>query len=638
MNSSQQYFLQRKIFKKLNIKSSQLKHQLYNKSYLNFLKKIHQFEELCEGLSEPEIETVNLSDFKSFFNQLLIEKDKTVSELNHQNIINQELSEEDLVAKTIEELQEINNFLKTDFLNFQNNVQRWILKLYDINSIEKIDKRNYYLKKSFNLEIENLRNLQLSLHSKIIKNFVENNFKILLKKIDFIYLTVTQLYNFGNKMSDKPENMILKEEFHPPGTTLQEQKNTIIEYLKNTENDLKIKLKSIHSLEDNINELEMNLSRLTDEREKAQSMLDNKKYEMEELMKKISELEKLTDEIDNKIKNSFTNFNTQIDELEKKKLEVLENPNLTEDEKEKLLKEMYEEMNDLKKSYGSELDMLTKERDDLSRQSKIFACDIDKSWCNFQENHLTAIDDLKKQKIGATSSEIDRINKEIEILDQKFIDESNLVERSKCRSDFLSDEFGRYFTDECGRKIYKRHSNASEYIRMEDGTFKKINEGVSIQLDEIGDYYIDEAGEKVYIRKYLEDENGRYFLEPNGRRVYKSDPEASEYEFVNGVMIKIKEGVYEKDEYGNRTRAEPESEKEPEEANEYIKWAVGRALVPGLAAVTVNQPLDPLTYLSNFLLQYRYNEIQNYEKEKEIKEFLEERERVLNGKTDCNEE
>lgn len=629
MNRSQQYFLQRKIFNKLNIKASQIKHLISNKSYLNFLKIIHQFEELCEGISEPEIETVNLSDFQSFLNQISIEKEKTVEEINQQKINFLELSEEELLEETVKELQEIINFLKRDFSNFQNEIKRWILNLYDLNLIQKIEKRNYFIKNSFNIEIENLRNLQFSLHSKIIKKFVENNFKKLFKKIDFIYLTVTQLYNFNQKMSNKSEVSPPKALF-PPGTSLMEQKNTIIEDLKVKEEDLKNKLKSIHSLEGNINEMEINLNLLSEERKKAKSLLDTKMNEMEDLMKKITGLEKLTDEIDDRIKNSFSKFNAEMDDLEQRRLSILANPNLTQEEKEKLLKELSEEMNNLKKSYGSELEMLTKERDDLARKSKVFACDIDKSWCVFQDNHQKSIEDLEMKKIGATSSEIEQINQEIEALKKKFKNEESLVDRSKCRSDYFTDEFGRYFTDECGRQIYKRHSNASEYLRMDDGTFKKINEGVLVKSDAKGDFYIDESGEKVYIRECSEDENGRFFLDATGRRIYKRNAEASEYEFIDGVMIKIKEGIY-------VSESEVESEPEPEEADDYIKWAVGRALIPGLAAVTVNQPVDPINYLSNFLLQYRYNEIQNYEKKKEIEEFLKEREKVLNG-TDCNED
>lgn len=643
MNSSQQYFLQKKIFNKLNIKSNQLKLIISNKSYLNFLKSIHQFEELCEGLSKPEIETVGLSEFKTFLKQLTVEKHKTVDEINSQRIDFLELSEEDLLERTVKELQEIIRLLKTDFLIFQIDVQRWVLKLYDLHIIEKIEIRNYYLKSSFNLEIENLRNLQLSLHPKIIKKFVENNFKNLFKKIDFVFITVTQLYNFGNQMSNKEVEMIPEEEeLFPPGTNLFEQKNTIIEDLKTKEEDLKQKLKSIQSLEGNINEMDLNLNRLCDEREQAKSLLQTQINEMEELLKKISGLEKLTDEIDNRIKNSLGKFNEEIDQLEQRRLAVLADPNLTLEEKEQKLKELNEEMETLKQSYGSELELLTKERDELANQSINFACDIDKSICVFQDNHLAMLEELENKKIGATPSEIEQINREIEAKKKQYKSQMSLVDRSKCRSEYLTDEFGRYFIDECGRQIYKRHSNASEYMRLADGTFKQITEKVPIKSDAAGDYYIDETGEKVYVRQCLDDEHGRFFLDPTGRRIYKKDAEASEYELVDGVMIKVKEGVYEKDEFGNRVIVTPESseseyEPEPEEADEYIKWAVGRALVPGLASITVNEPVDPINYLSNFLLQYRYNEIQNYEKKKEIKAFLKERKKILERNTDdCN--
>lgn len=48
----------------------------------------------------------------------------------------------------------------------------------------------------------------------------------------------------------------------------------------------------------------------------------------------------------------------------------------------------------------------------------------------------------------------------------------------------------------------------------------------------------------------------------------------------------------------------------------------------GLASITMHQPTDPINYLANFMLQYRYNELKYLKRQKELEELLVERENV----------
>lgn len=68
----------------------------------------------------------------------------------------------------------------------------------------------------------------------------------------------------------------------------------------------------------------------------------------------------------------------------------------------------------------------------------------------------------------------------------------------------------------------------------------------------------------------------------------------------------------------------------------YIQDTVGPAIIKGLAAVAVHQPSDPVKYFANFLLHYRFTQNFFQQREAELKNFLELREKVKNEK--CQKE
>lgn len=69
----------------------------------------------------------------------------------------------------------------------------------------------------------------------------------------------------------------------------------------------------------------------------------------------------------------------------------------------------------------------------------------------------------------------------------------------------------------------------------------------------------------------------------------------------------------------------------------YIKNTVGRALTLGLAAITLHAPKDPINYLANYLLQFRYNQIREAERKMELEEILEIRREEAEARKDDDE-
>lgn len=58
----------------------------------------------------------------------------------------------------------------------------------------------------------------------------------------------------------------------------------------------------------------------------------------------------------------------------------------------------------------------------------------------------------------------------------------------------------------------------------------------------------------------------------------------------------------------------------------------------GLANVTRHQPEDPINYLANFLMQYRFNEIRYEEQLKELDDLLVLREQIQQEEAEGSDE
>lgn len=69
------------------------------------------------------------------------------------------------------------------------------------------------------------------------------------------------------------------------------------------------------------------------------------------------------------------------------------------------------------------------------------------------------------------------------------------------------------------------------------------------------------------------------------------------------------------------------SDQLPLDSESYIKYTLGKPLRQALAAITIYQPSDPINYLANYLLQYRYNALRNIQRQQDFENLAVQRER-----------
>lgn len=99
---------------------------------------------------------------------------------------------------------------------------------------------------------------------------------------------------------------------------------------------------------------------------------------------------------------------------------------------------------------------------------------------------------------------------------------------------------------------------------------------------------------------YEYDENGRYFLDKFGNKIYKFTDDSPEQIRVNNKMVPVR-------------RVDDEFkvilDTEGDDQLELIVQRLNKALVSGLAEVFMQKPRDPVDHLAHFLLLQRYNEL-----------------------------
>ncbi|CAH0691692.1 unnamed protein product [Spodoptera exigua] len=147
---------------------------------------------------------------------------------------------------------------------------------------------------------------------------------------------------------------------------------------------------------------------------------------------------------------------------------------------------------------------------------------------------------------------------------------------------YYYDECGRYFIDPKTRqRIYKAHASASEYMMDSTGLLLKIKE----ERDGIVFHY---------------DTWGRYYINDEGKHIYRDEDHLSEYEndgLGNLVRIRSQADIF-----------QPcPGDAQVTEDFKYLKQTVGSALRFCVAKVIIQQPADPIKYLSSSLIKFREN-------------------------------
>lgn len=390
---------------------------------------------------------------------------------------------------------------------------------------------------------------------------------------------------------------------------------------------------SITKLETESDVLQRQIENIELEKFRIQMEIRGKKQKLVDAIMKVVEFERTIQCVEVLIAEKLHHFQSRIIVLEAKRMEIFENSG---DEKVHDLLER--EIDEIKEEFEQQSKKDETDKEELTQQAQEFAAqlgDIIREYQNY-------FDEMIAKEAVLTNEEIVKLRNEF---NYNMTQLHRLLSRP---AQFCHDKTGeRFFLDERKEKVFKVDLHSSEYKMNIEGNLQKIKAGFDLEKDENGEFYVGVGDFKIYTKYFFEDEFGRFYLDVHANRVYKTDPEASEYKLVNGKWKKVKDGIYETDERGLRVKpkteveianeifeASPEGEaaKASERAKDddinYIQQTVGPAIRKALAAVALHQPADPINYFANFLLHYRDNQLMFAKREEDLKRFIEFREKL----------
>ena len=385
---------------------------------------------------------------------------------------------------------------------------------------------------------------------------------------------------------------------------------------------LKTRMESIVHLETNFANLANQAVELKNEKERLALEISNKKAKLLNAIYEVIKLELSIREVEKVISDKLYHFQSRILELESKRFEEFKNNNQNQ-----LSILLEQEIDEVKRSFQvqSTTDELSKNQ--LIQNAQNFAASLGDVVTEYEEH----FNDQKNSQLITEFDENMKILKHLLTRPGQFCHDKNNA---------------RFYLNKKKEKVYQLNLHSSQYILDEDGNRSRINDGFELMENEKGKYYLDLRERHIYVMYYFEDSFGRYYVDVNGDRFYKGDPEASEYMLVNGQWTKTKDGTYEKDEKGQRIKVTSEEEQQIEiehfdltteegrkaqmKSNDlnYIKETVGPAIKKALAAIVIHQPSDPISYFANFLLQYRYNQRMFEYRDQELLRYLQKRKEI----------
>lgn len=398
------------------------------------------------------------------------------------------------------------------------------------------------------------------------------------------------------------------------------------------------RIDSITRLQSTADDLQSNIEDFQAGKQRVQAEIREKKQHLIEAIMKVVDFEISIQDVEGALADKLHHFQTRMTELESKRMEIF-----TTSGDDKVRDMMEREIGEVKKEFAGRSISDEMKRDGITQEAQHFAAslgDIISEYRRYCDELIAQVErDEPHETVQAMQKEV---NKNMTQLHR-------LINRP---AKFCRDKKGnRFYKNAGGEKIFKVDSHSSEYKLNDAGAREKVKDGIELLDDANGEFYVDNKARKLYTKYFFEDENGRFYIDVHGDRKYKTDPEASEYMLVNGNWKKIKDGTYPTDERGLRIKPEENeieigrenfdesSEKLLDEKSqiekacddddvEYLKKAVGPAIRKALAAVVLHQPADPINYFINFLMHYRYNQNMFEQREKELKYFLELREKM----------
>jgi Dpy-30 motif len=168
----------------------------------------------------------------------------------------------------------------------------------------------------------------------------------------------------------------------------------------------------------------------------------------------------------------------------------------------------------------------------------------------------------------------------------------------------------------------------------EDSTLN-INKSETLESEYVKFSILSTAAEEKVV---TENRSSASFNSFEPKLEVSNNSEASENNSIDGYFVKTRgelgsqstlESDIKEPTWGNETiNIETRAMKLQADDLQYIKETVGPAIKKALAAVVLHQPIDPINYFANFLLNYRYNQHMSANRSKELKSFMELREKM----------
>ncbi|XP_055589167.1 myosin-11-like [Uranotaenia lowii] len=553
-----------------------------------------------------------------------------------------ECEDEQFVQVLTERVSSTTEAFCKNYSTFVKETQELIFQLPEIYLIGEFENQLVQTEFLYSVVVKNQSNLSDSNPLKLQRSFVIQKLDLLKRNILTEYRqTITQYLELVNEMepiepgaslesvrtrladeinrsrtdlviADTELVELRKELFSSTVISLREQRDVIVDHLEAKELDLEQRIQSIEALQTDIESLEDQVSKLIAERERVQGELRRKRDTLRQGIREVVRLEKLIQKIEMEISERTEVFQEKLEELERKRLNILNDPNLTEEERQRLLAQMENEVRQLVKDYQADQTMLKDKTIDLRALSMSIAEDMEALKGELEKKHLDELRELEERKKNATPSELELINARIAELQQEFEENMDMLQRAQARVKYYEDEFGRYYINEKGQKVYQRDSAASEYILNADGQWEKVREALDLKTDEKGLYYIDKFGRKIYSKKFFEDEYGKYYVDADGKRVYLEQSSmgdlAQSSEATKGSLKtfpSFSESSMTRTDLTPSEMAFSEKMKEQRASDvKYVQDAIGPALTKALALAFLQQPEDPIEFIAKYLEKY----------------------------------
>ncbi|KAF2882977.1 hypothetical protein ILUMI_23205 [Ignelater luminosus] len=343
---------------------------------------------------------------------------------------------------------------------------------------------------------------------------------------------------------------------------------------------------SIERLDRALAEMDREISKVQAQHDQILAELEQKKKALRQRLLSLEKLDLLINVLTYKIFEAQHDYRSDMEALHKQKEELLKRTDLTKSQMALALAELDLKIADRTNMHEAAMMSLEGQRTELRKESALKSEHMDTTMEALKMQHDMMLTELEAQKLGATQSEIEEIDRRI-----------------------------------------------AELRRMYDKDVENLK-----QLQEQGwrDLDSEERLSAILESRGLRVTPSGNFLTASGRLLTRS--EASCLGLLEGIepssWNSILQGHRDLGKTGSEaslTQASSTISTETRMSSEdihYLKTALGKPLTLALAEITAKQPKDPIHYLGHWLFKYRYNQEVDVFKKQEIQELMNERDRL----------